>query len=449
MASWSIISVSDTNKAGRIDPEYFKPRNLAALKVLKSLKCQEVKDIASVTDGIHSSPDLVEDSGITYLSAKCIRNNDFVLGDTLLISRTQHIANPRTSLRAGDVLITTVGTIGNTAVVQEDFLPANADRHLGIIRLKTDAPFDAYYLAAFLNSRYGKLQSLREATGNVQLNLFIEKIKILQIPVLACVQSVSNAVKDAYASRREAMRLVTQSDSLADSVLLYKTLDTSVQKTYETTLLRVQKSGRLNAEFYMPLKQRIVESLSHKSWKPLSFFVDSIRVMWSPTTSPQEMVRNFDVTHALEPFLDDRVVPTKGYQIGSVKKTMKPGDVVISRLRSYLKQIAIVKCSTDVPIVGSSEFFVLRPKGGLTSEALLALLRSSIIQSILKWSQDGTNHPRFCEKALLAIPVPEAFLKSQTSLKAMVEEAVQARQALGGHLARASMMIEHEVSLSA
>jgi hypothetical protein len=129
----------------------------------------------------HGSPDAVEEAGVRYLSAKCVKDNDFALGDALQISDAQHVANPRTALRVEDVLITTVGTIGNAAVVQKETVPANADRHLGIIRLNKDAEIDPYYLATFLNSEYGRFQSLREATGNVQLNLFIEKIKVLRI----------------------------------------------------------------------------------------------------------------------------------------------------------------------------------------------------------------------------------------------------------------------------
>jgi type I restriction enzyme S subunit len=108
---------------------------------------------------------------------------------------------------------------------------------------------------------------------------------------------------------------------------------------------------------------------------------------------------------------------------------LKPGDLVVSRLRSYLKEIAVVLPSGDVPLVGSSEFIVLRPtKTGISPEALLVFLRSPYIQAILNWSQDGSNHPRFDEKVLLAIPIPPTVEKLQDELCKKIKAAISARQ---------------------
>jgi hypothetical protein len=41
----------------------------------------------------------------------------------------------------------------------------------GIVRIEKD--FKPYFLSTFILSKYGRFQTLRESTGNVQLNLFI------------------------------------------------------------------------------------------------------------------------------------------------------------------------------------------------------------------------------------------------------------------------------------
>jgi len=179
MAVYSVIKTSALATGFRLDAEYYQPRYLKDSARIDGVPCKTIGSMAFVTDGIHGSPEEVEEGGVRYLSAKCVKDNGFALGAALQISDAQHAANPRTSLSIGDVLITTVGTIGNAAVVQPEILPANSDRHLGIIRLEKDAGVDPYFLATFLNCEYGRFQSLREATGNVQLNLFIEKIKRL------------------------------------------------------------------------------------------------------------------------------------------------------------------------------------------------------------------------------------------------------------------------------
>ncbi|MGI0016896.1 MAG: hypothetical protein ACREBU_26035 [Nitrososphaera sp.] len=103
----------------------------------------------------------------------------FDLSDAEEIAADIHRRNPRTALQVNDVIISTVGTIGFCAVVDADMLPANSDRHVGIVRIHDLERYDPHYIAAFINSIYGHNQTIREATGNVQLNLFIYAISKL------------------------------------------------------------------------------------------------------------------------------------------------------------------------------------------------------------------------------------------------------------------------------
>lgn len=79
----------------------------------------------------------------------------------MYISEKAHKQNPRTALKENDIIISTVGTIGNCAVVNRSVLPANSDRHIGIIRIK-DNIFKPRYISTFLLSKYGTFQTLRE-----------------------------------------------------------------------------------------------------------------------------------------------------------------------------------------------------------------------------------------------------------------------------------------------
>ncbi len=445
MAVWSALKVSALAPGMRIDPEYYHPRALKDAEHLGSFPCRVLGDLAFVTDGIHASPDVVEDGGVRYLSAKCVKGNDFSLGDTLRISDAQHAANPRTSVRVDDVLITTVGTIGNAAVVQPDLLPANTDRHLGIIRMKEGEATDPYFLATFLNSEFGKFQSLREATGNVQLNLFVEKIKTLLVPSLECSEAVADKTRAAYRERLEAARKVAEAESAVVVALGLSDLDLSPSKSYTKCLGEMLTGRRFGAEFYMPAKDRVLRALAGSPHKSLSHYVDNVRQMWNPENSTAQEVRNFDLTHALEPFLDDRQESVDISEVRSAKKRLQTGDVVISRLRSYLRQIAVVRSTGPTPIVGSSEFVVLRPKAGLRAETLLAFLRSDLVQTVLRWSQDGTNHPRFEERELLTIPVPDTIVEAQSKISDLVAQGIAARQAMIKTLREAKAAIETEI----
>jgi type I restriction enzyme S subunit len=447
MAVWSVIKTRLLASGFRMDPEYYQPRYLKDSALIDRLSCKTIGAMAFVTDGIHGSPDEVEDGGVRYLSAKCVKDNDFALGDAIQISDAQHAANPRTALRAEDVLITTVGTIGNTAVVQKETVPANSDRHLGIIRLKKSAKVDPYYLATFLNSEYGRFQSLREATGNVQLNLFIEKIKELRVPLLECADRVSKDTRRAYGRRRDAAKAIAQAETLLVSSLGLDHIDLSPDRSYSRPFKDLVAEHRFGAEYYMPCKQRALDALAAMPHSTLHDYALNIRDLWEAESAGRgAMVRNFDLGDALEPFLDDTKPPMLATEVGSTKKKFKAGDVVVSRLRSYLREIAVVRTGSGVPCVGSSEFIVLRPTGkGLSAETILVYLRCPLLQTILKWSQDGSNHPRFDEDDMMALPVPDKMREVSPKIERHVQIAIAARQEAAYLLENAKTIVQKAI----
>ena len=193
----SIIKLSELQRFKRLDAEYYQPEYLKYNEKLKKIGSVRLgdKQYAKVTDGIHASIDFDAESGIRCLSAQSVKKGYFDLSANTFISKEQNDSNLKTSLRVGDVIVSSVGTIGNCAVVTEGMLPANADRHVGIIR--TTDKINPYYLCAFLNSRFGQFQTTREATGNVQQNLFIDKMTEILVPILPNQEIVSGLTERA------------------------------------------------------------------------------------------------------------------------------------------------------------------------------------------------------------------------------------------------------------
>lgn len=206
-------------------------------------------------------------------------------------------------------------------------------------------------------------------------------------------------------------------------------------------------SGRLDAQYFMPAKRLVRDALSAMPGQTLGQRFDSIRDMFDPKSdSAPALVRNYDVTDALQPILDDDKPPVATEEIGSMKKVFKDGDVAISRLRAYLREIAVVRTSGKLPSVGSSEFIVLRPrnKGGsrISPETLLTFLRSTPVQTILKWCQDGSQHPRFSESDLMSIHVPDAVADASPQIEAIVKQGFEARRRARELLDRAKRAVE-------
>ena len=120
---------------------------------------------------------------------------------------------------------------------------------------------------------------------------------------------------------------------------------------------------------------------------------------------------------------------TKESQWSSNKKIVKPGDVIISRLRPYLRQIAYVDSeiySQDKNSICavSAEFYVLRGKRNQSIGFLVPLLLSDSVQLVFANAVEGSQHPRFKEDALLDIAIPKALFLLADKLSLSVAENV-------------------------
>jgi type I restriction enzyme S subunit len=208
----------------------------------------------------------------------------------------------------------------------------------------------------------------------------------------------------------------------------------------------------VDAEFFHPAKRGYLERLAAMPGQPLSAHYAAVREMLDPASAPHgELVRNFDLNDALQPVLEDTREPMPARELGSAKKRFRPGDVVTSRLRAYLRETALVRTSPGIAAVGSSEFIVLRPRSEtprLSRAALLTFLRSRPVQTILQWSQEGNQHPRYSEDALLPIPIPDTLCTISTEMDALFESILTARTRARTLLAAAQRAVEIAIEQS-
>ena len=135
-----------------------------------------------------------------------------------------------------------------------------------------------------------------------------------------------------------------------------------------------------------------------------------------------------DTTHARDGLLDVRAASRAGAPPASAKKRVRPGDLLVSRLRPYLRQIAFVHpaaCDAARPLACSTEFYVLSPRGDGESLAfLLPWLLGAPVQTVLAAAQEGGHHPRVPRELLLSMRVEETRVRSRKRVSAEVERAL-------------------------
>jgi type I restriction enzyme M protein len=434
MAVWSQIQYSKAKEGNRFDAEYYQPSNLSLLAALQKSQPKPLGELAFVTDGIHASPEVVEDGGVRYLSAKCVKDNDFALTDTLFISDQQNAANRRTQLRSGDVLITTVGTIGNAAVVQPDCLPANADRHLGIVRLKETCGIDPYFLTTFLNSRYGRFQTWREATGNVQLNLFIDKIKNLLVPIMSFQNAVASMTKRAYDKRRETEALYAAAESDLNAALGLDCVNLAPELFYEGRFSQVAAVGRFDAEHFQPKFAALIDTLRNTGieLQTLGEIIKPVKNGFDCRDFCDEgtpYIRVGDVKQGRIEVDGCARIPLKARDLPK-DVSLAVGDILFTRKGSF-GNAAHVRPGQEHAII-SSEIMLIRRKTAFLQTILpeyLALYFNSKAGALQaeKWAH-GVAFYSISQDDLARFVIPILPMPKQKDLKAKTDEAESALQ---------------------
>ena len=206
--------------------------------------------------------------------------------------------------------------------------------------------------------------------------------------------------------------------------------DISTDRSTSYSIRRVDEMGKhivLAPERYDP---RMTSFLRIQESVTIASVARIVQLTLNPNgQSDQEKYLVLDTSDAKEGVFICRKKAVRRTEIGSTKKIVDRGCVIISRLRPYLRQVAFIDAqlpgwTQDVKLLCSSEFFVLRSVDDHPIGFLVPLLLSSPIQNVLAASQEGGHHPRFNQATLLNLPIPVTHLKRRDADSEKVEEAV-------------------------
>jgi type I restriction enzyme M protein len=172
----------------RMDAYFYQPKfrqiesELSkAATPLKPLKDLVIRIAGGATPTAKGSAYTDMSSGIPFLRIQNISPNELLLADlNYVIPEVHNGLLKRSKLKAGDVLMTITGRIGTAAVVPPDLGEANINQH--IVKMEVKPGVDPYYVAAFLNSKYGQGQALRLVTGTTRIALDYDAILSIRIP---------------------------------------------------------------------------------------------------------------------------------------------------------------------------------------------------------------------------------------------------------------------------
>lgn len=134
----------------------------------------------NITDGSHNPPKRQE-KGVPMLSAQNVNNSTIDFERARLILEEDFIfENERTNIQSGDVLITTVATIGRVAIVPENLKQQFAlQRSVSVVKPLINGKYLMYYCQSPV---FQELLS-KNATGTAQKGIYLNTLRSLPIPV--------------------------------------------------------------------------------------------------------------------------------------------------------------------------------------------------------------------------------------------------------------------------
>ena len=171
-----------------------------------------------ITDGTHQSPKF-QDSGIPFLLVSNIKNNEITYTTQKYISDEEYEKlSKRTPIEIGNILLTTVGSYGNPAIIKSTKKFA-FQRHIAFIQPNHEI-VNYYYLFAMLKSPIVKHQIEKKVKGVAQKTLNLRDLKAIKIwlPERALQDKFATIVKQVESTKEQYQKSLDELRDLFGSL---------------------------------------------------------------------------------------------------------------------------------------------------------------------------------------------------------------------------------------
>ncbi|WP_041846900.1 restriction endonuclease subunit S [Caldifermentibacillus hisashii] len=336
----SIVWITAKFIEDKIGGQYYSTDYIEYERILKTNKLTVLKDVISEYNGgpmgfqLHSYDYL--DQGVPVLRTKDMKELTIILDDPIFISQEKHNELKGSKTYPGDIIISKTGQIGVVAVVPKIFNEANLNQALCNIRVK-EGIIDNYFLAVFLNSKYGQYQFIRQGEGKaVQNGLTKDEILDLQIPVISpeIQKYIGDKVRKAEELREEAKRLKKEAETFLYEMIQLKPLNDFDKDMFSFVNSNYIDYERLDSEYYKTkyiTLEKLLKSKKVTSFKDIiieSKYGASVPVDYTMVGIP--FIRGNNLTDN-EINIDDIVYLNKKLKDEVKDHHVNTGDILITR----------------------------------------------------------------------------------------------------------------------
>lgn len=434
------VNWSDLEFTNRLDAEYYRPKHLSAEKLLSLRGGIALNGIADFLIGPFGSAFAVEkftdESIYRYIRGKDVKPMRLEENDNVYMPKSDFDRLSKYALNSGDILVSVVGTLGNSALIEESHLPAIFSCKSTAIRVRV---VDPRYLLAYLNSKYGRNLLLRKERGAVQKGLNLDDLKSLIVFVgsgelqsrVACTFDASRKVGN------EASSQLLKAGATLTNVLGLDTWTPPEALSYVRSSTEAFAAGRLDSQFFAPRVTELMKRLGCDGLR-LRDVAPARHEHFSPGDTGQ-----FDYIEigglgadgtATAETLEQSEAPSRATQY------VRAGDVITSTVRPIRRLSALIAEEQDGHVC-SSGFVVLEPQQ-ISSEVLLTYLRLPLVCELMDLHTSATMYPAISEADLLSLPIPAIDAKTQHAIQQSVRDAASSREKANNLLNAAKRAVE-------
>lgn len=408
----------------RIDASTYKKDYVNTDKILKSLNTYSIEEkMKSIQNfGAYSlCNDIVfADDGIPFLMTQNIRHNYIDWNNIRYIDEKSHKMLYKSHCKKGQVLVTMAGEyLGRVAVYDQNFV-CSSNQAIAKITLKDNV--SPYYVAAFLNSRYGQNQINRLKTITGQPNINMALIKSLKIPVLS--DNFSKVIESIVMYSNEMLRQANVSYHKAEKLLIetlgLKNFNFQTEKySIKSFKNSFGDTGRLDAEFYQIEYDGFTKLLKqyHNGYGLIGDICTIKDENYNPDVRVEySYIELANVGSQGDIFDCDRIY---GNDLPSrARRKVHTDDVIVSSVEGSLSKCAIITSDCDGYIC-TNGFYVLN-SNLINSETLMILFKSRPVQALMKRGCSGTILSAIGKDELYKIPLPLIEITVQDKIKQLI-----------------------------
>lgn len=338
--------------------------------------------------------------GVPIIRAGDLRGNRIDISSPLRVAKSVENNYIRTRLRGGELVMSIVGTVGQTAIIQKELEGWNTARAVAVIPVISEV--GAYWVEISLRTPEAQARINSRLNTTVQATLNLRDLA--EIPIPLPPRPVRQAIGSVLAALDAKMRINEHMNNTLEDV------SSSVFQDWFVDF-GPTKSKAVGGPPYLPPNDWAVfparlEDSAPKGWRHYS--LEELVRQQTATIAPN-LKADTEFEHYSIPAYDAHRSPSidLGSAIKSNKTIVPPNAILLSKLNPEIPRVWIVEAYQGRQQICSTEFLAFTPANGTSRSLLFGLFTNGEFREMLRTMATGTStsHQRVSPSELLSTKV--------------------------------------------